>query len=87
MSFIFVADDDPVFRGLLTKTREDARHVVGAVSDGQAAVTAIALKRPDLAILDMEMPGGADDYLSKPLKPDLLLACFDHQLSGRRRAL
>lgn len=125
MSFIIVADDDPVFLGLLTKTLEDAGHVVGAVGDGQAAVAAITLKRPDLAILDMGMPGGsgvdavrrlrlsgydyriplimltartsskdadiayragADDYLSKPLDPDLLLACIDRQLSGRKRA-
>jgi DNA-binding response OmpR family regulator len=125
MSFIIVADDDPVFRGLLTKTLEDAGHIVGAVGDGQSAVAAIILKRPDLAILDMSMPdgsgvdavrqlrrsavghelplimltgrtsnkdsdiayrAGADDYLSKPLDPDLLLACVDRQLSGRKRS-
>jgi DNA-binding response OmpR family regulator len=124
MSFIIVADDDPVFRQLLTRTLQQAGHVVGAVSDGQSAVAAIALKRPDLAILDMSMPGGsgveavrqlrmlsevhetpiimltartsdkdaeiayragADDYVSKPLDADLLLACVDRQLSGRRR--
>lgn len=125
MSFIIVADDDPIFLGLLISTLEDAGHVVGAVADGQSAVAAITLKRPDLAILDMGMPGGsgvdavrqlrisgadhrlpvimltartsskdadiayragADDYLSKPLDPDLLLACVDRQLSGRKRA-
>jgi DNA-binding response OmpR family regulator len=125
MSFIIVADDDPVFRGLLTKTLEQAGHVVGAVGDGETAVAAIALKQPDLAILDMSMPGcsgvdavrrlrmtgrthelplimltsrtsnsdadiayraGADDYVCKPLDPDLLLACVDRQLSGRKRA-
>jgi DNA-binding response OmpR family regulator len=125
MSFIIVADDDPVFRGLLTKTLEDAGHVVGAVGDGQSALAAITLKRPDLAILDMSMPGcsgtdvvrqlrmltqayetplimltartsdkdadiayraGADEYISKPLDADLLLACVDRQLSGRKRA-
>lgn len=125
MSFIIVADDDPIFRALVTRTLEEAGHVVGAVSDGQSAVAAIALKQPDLAILDMSMPGcsgvdavrqlrtsrqtheiplimltgrtsnkdadiayraGADDYISKPLDPDLLLACVDRQLSGRRRS-
>lgn len=125
MSFIIVADDDPVFLGLLIKTLENAGHVVGSVADGESAVAAIKLKRPDLAILDVGMPGcsgvdairelrmsergcelplimltrctsdkdafiafraGADDYLSKPLDPDLLLACVDRQLSGRKRA-
>lgn len=125
MAFIIVADDDPVFLGLLTKTLKNAGHVVGAVDDGQSAVAAIALKQPDLAILDINMPGcsgvdavrqlrmsgqalevpiimltgrastkdsdiafraGADDYVSKPLDGDLLLACVDRQLSGRKRA-
>jgi DNA-binding response OmpR family regulator len=125
MSFIIVADDDPVFLGLLTETLESAGHVVGALGDGQSAVAAIALKRPDLAILDINMPGcsgvdavrqlrlsghareipiimltgrastkdsdiayraGADDYISKPLDADLLLACVDRQLTGRKRA-
>ncbi len=125
MSFIIVADDDPVFLGMLTQTLEKAGHVVGAVGDGQSAVAAIALKQPDLAILDINMPGcsgvdavrqlrlsgraqdipvimltgrnsnkdsdiayraGADDYISKPLDPDLLLACVDRQLNGRKRA-
>lgn len=125
MSFIIIADDDPIFLGLLTGTLERAGHVVGAVRDGPSAVAVITLKRPDLAILDINMPGcsgvdalrqlrlsgrhwevpiimltgrastkdsdiayraGADDYISKPLDVDLLLACVDRQLSGRRRA-
>jgi CheY-like chemotaxis protein len=57
MSFIIVADDDPVFLGLLTITLENAGHVVGAVGDGQSAVAAIERKQPDLAILDINMPG------------------------------
>ena len=124
MSFIIVADDDPVFLGLLTKTLESAGHIVGTLGDGQSAVSAIELKQPDLAILDINMPGcsgvdavrqlrmsgraqdipiimltarashkdsdiayraGADDYISKPLDRDLLLACVDRQLSGRKR--
>lgn len=32
-------------------------HVVGVVPDGKAAVSAITLKVPDLAILDVMMPG------------------------------
>lgn len=123
MSFIIVADDDPVFCGLLKATLERAGHVVGSVGDGDSAASVIALKQPDMAILDMNMPGcsgvdvvrklrsnaktyglpivmltargssrdadiayraGADDYISKPLDPDFLLACVDRQLSGRR---
>lgn len=124
MAFIIVADDDPIFAGLLRMTLEDDGHVVGSLSDGRSAVEALKLKRPDLAILDVNMPGcsgvevvrqlreceatrempvimltarngatdiniaahaGADEYLSKPLDPDLLLACVDRQLERRRR--
>ncbi|HEX8415885.1 MAG TPA: response regulator [Sphingomicrobium sp.] len=125
MSFIIVADDDPIFRELLSVTLQDAGHVVGSVADGVSALQAIAFKQPDLAILDANMPGcsgfdvvrqlrasgcaadmplimltaragdadkviadraGADDYICKPLDPDLLLACVDRQLHGRRRS-
>jgi DNA-binding response OmpR family regulator len=124
MSLIIVADDDPVFSGLIVHTLEKAGHVVGGVSDGPSALKAISLKLPDVAILDINMPGcsgvevvrqlrmsshaqhvplimlttrasekdaeiavraGADDYLRKPLDPDLLLACVERQLGGRRR--
>jgi DNA-binding response OmpR family regulator len=124
MSFIIIADDDPVFCGLLKATLEMAGHVVGMVADGESAAAVIAFKKPDVAILDMNMPGcsgvdvvrklrmsaatcavplimltarggsrdadiafraGADDYIAKPMDPDLVLACVDRQLNGRRR--
>ena len=124
MAFIIVADDDPVFSGLLRLTLEGDGHVVGALSDGRSAMAALKLKLPDLAILDVNMPGcsgvevvrqmreceatrdipvimltarngpndgniaaraGADEYIAKPLDPDLLLACVDRQLTRRRR--
>ena len=33
---------------------------------------------------DIAYRAGADDYISKPLDPDRLLACVDRQLDGRR---
>ena len=57
MAFIIVADDDPIFSGILRMTLEDDGHIVGSLSDGRSAVQALKLKRPDLAILDVNMPG------------------------------
>lgn len=126
MSLIIVADDDPVFCKLVADTLEAAGHIVGSVADRPSAVRSISLKLPDVAILDVNMPGapgvevvrqlrlssyaydvpliimttrtserdseiavraGADEYLRKPLDPELLLASVERQLSGRKRFL
>jgi DNA-binding NarL/FixJ family response regulator len=55
---IVIADDHPVFRrGLrMVVESEPGMQVVSEVDDGAAALTAITENRPDLAILDINMP-------------------------------
>ena len=57
MPRVIIADDDPVVCGLISAALESAGYVVGTVPDGPSAVGAITLKVPDLAILDVNMPG------------------------------
>ena len=57
MRRVIIADDDPIVCGLVSSMLESAGYLVGAVSDGPSAVGAITLKMPDLAILDINMPG------------------------------
>jgi len=55
---ILVVDDSVVIRKLLADTlsADPALEVVGVASDGRIALSKIALLRPDLVTLDIEMP-------------------------------
>jgi DNA-binding response OmpR family regulator len=55
---VVVADDDAAIRGLVeVAVRKAGAAVAAAVGDGTAAVDAIRSERPDLAVLDVSMPG------------------------------
>ncbi|MDH2415966.1 response regulator transcription factor [Nocardioides sp. CER19] len=84
---VLVADDQPLVRtGLVTLLDgEPDIEVVAAVTDGQQAVEAARRLRPDVACLDIRMPGTdgitATRQLSGPDVPDpvpvLVLTTFD----------
>nr|WP_218849219.1 response regulator [Nocardioides perillae] len=54
---ILVADDDVDIRELVEFKLSTLGHDIVAVGDGAAAVDACQAERPDLAILDIMMPG------------------------------
>src|SRR5258708_5602967 len=56
-TLILVADDDPKIRKLLTVNLEKRNYVVQEASDGDQAIASITQGLPDLAILDLVMPG------------------------------
>ena len=54
---VVIAEDDPDIRGLVSIAATKAGlKVLEVVSDGRAALNAIATHQPDLAILDISMP-------------------------------
>lgn len=57
---VVVADDDVAFRDVLVDILvDDGRFdLVGTAQDAQSAVALCAQARPDLAVLDVRMPGG-----------------------------
>lgn len=57
MARILVADDDVDIRELVEFKLSTLGHDIMAVSDGQAAIEACQARRPDLAVLDVMMPG------------------------------
>ena len=56
---VLIADDHPLFRdGLARHIRERPElELIGEASDGPAALEAIRELRPDVAVLDIKMPG------------------------------
>jgi len=53
---VVVVDDDPDLRELLRHVFEHAGYAVTALEDGSVALDAIAATRPDIVVLDVEMP-------------------------------
>jgi len=54
---ILVVDDDPGVRDSLRRSLAFNGYEVELAEDGQQALTAIALRRPEAVILDVMMPG------------------------------
>jgi len=54
---IIFADDDLLMGEIVRELLKSEGHVVGLVADGETAVHTVILKRPDLVILDVMMPG------------------------------
>jgi len=55
---VLIADDDPDVRAVLAAQLGDRFEVVGTASDTDEAIALAAESRPDVAILDVQMPGG-----------------------------
>jgi diguanylate cyclase (GGDEF)-like protein len=57
---ILIADDDPSIRLTLAALarREESLDLVGQAEDATQAIELAALRRPDVVVLDWEMPGG-----------------------------
>ena len=74
MARILVADDDVDIRELVEFKLSTLGHDVVAVSDGQAAIDACQAQRPDLAVLDVMMPGVSGLDAVRAIRADPSLA-------------
>ena len=54
---VLVADDNPTNREVIGKILEKGGHRVTLVHDGEQALDALELERPDIVLLDRNMPG------------------------------
>jgi DNA-binding NarL/FixJ family response regulator len=55
---LLIADDDSVVRSMLSMTLERQFEIAAAVPDAAEAVAAAGALRPDVALIDVQMPGG-----------------------------
>ena len=74
MARILVADDDVDIRELVEFKLSTLGHDVVAVADGAAAIEACRVERPDLAVLDVMMPGVSGLDAIRAIRADAALA-------------
>jgi DNA-binding NarL/FixJ family response regulator len=55
---LLIADDDPVVRSMLSLTLERQFDIVGAARDADQAIALAQSTQPDVALIDVQMPGG-----------------------------
>jgi DNA-binding NarL/FixJ family response regulator len=55
---LLIADDDPVVRSMLSLTLEHQFEIVGAAYDSDQAIALAEETQPDVALIDVQMPGG-----------------------------
>lgn len=64
-----IAEDDPALRNLFTKIFTYAGFEVKCVADGDLALQSLTTARPDVMLLDIQMPGASGlqimDYLHR----------------------
>ncbi|HEV8106166.1 MAG TPA: response regulator [Burkholderiales bacterium] len=71
---VLVVDDDPDMAELLAATMEAEGMEPEVVSDGEAAIAAVAAAPPDLVLLDVLLPGTSGFEVCRRLKTDPLTA-------------
>jgi DNA-binding response OmpR family regulator len=74
MVTVLVADDDPDIRDLVVFKLEQAGHRVIAVGDGSAALRSVREHMPDIAVLDIMMPGMSGIDVCRQLRADPVTA-------------
>lgn len=75
---VFIADDHPIFRQGLLKIMEGDPffEIIGESGDGEKALHAIRDLRPDIAVLDISMPGMSGLEIVKHVQKDGLKTEF-----------
>ncbi len=57
MAYVLIADDDEIVAGLASEALIDAGHPCGWVTNGTEAWDLLQKRRPDVLLLDQNMPG------------------------------
>jgi DNA-binding NarL/FixJ family response regulator len=67
---VLVADDDPMLRMALSEVLEAEvdLHVVATAEDAEEAVALAARHSPDVAVLDVRMPGGGASHPTREIR-------------------
>ncbi len=88
---ILIVDDDPLLRAFLTEVIRHAGYDTVTAGSGEEALQVVAAGEPDLALLDITMPGMNGLELAARLKADstvpfMFLSAVDDSDSARQAA-
>ncbi|UZK66678.1 response regulator transcription factor [Sphingomonas sp. M1-B02] len=85
MAYIIIADDDELVREVVREALLAEGHIVGAVDNGGDAWRAIVAKRPDMVILDCNMPEASGIIVLREMRNRMEFAATPVLiLTGRR---
>ncbi|MEE4537344.1 MAG: response regulator [Erythrobacter sp.] len=68
MAHILIADDDELISELASQVLIDHGHACGWVTSGEEALQLLARRRPDILLLDQDMPGMSGVTLLRQLR-------------------
>ncbi len=68
MAYILIADDDELIAELASQVLIDAGHACGWVTSGEEALDLLKYRRPDVMLLDQDMPGMTGVTLLRQLR-------------------
>jgi DNA-binding response OmpR family regulator len=74
MKLVLIADDEPHLRLLVSATIESDEYEVVEAEDGDQAWEIIHERHPDVAILDVQMPGRSGLDIARSVRADPALA-------------
>lgn len=74
MAYILVADDEFLLAMILSDVLEDEGYEVATVSNGEAALSSVYKRRPDLVITDFMMPAMTGLEFAEAIRSDKTLA-------------
>jgi CheY-like chemotaxis protein len=88
---ILIVDDDPLLLAFLTEVIGHAGYDTIAVTSGEEALRVVAAREPDMALLDISMPGMSGLELAATLKasssvPFMFLSAVGDSESARQAA-
>jgi DNA-binding NarL/FixJ family response regulator len=87
---VLIADDDPVMRMVLGAIagREPDLELAGEAEDAEQAIVLAAELKPDIVLLDVDMPGGGGAHAARGIRAQLphveLLALSAHTSEHER---
>jgi DNA-binding NarL/FixJ family response regulator len=83
---VLIADDDPDVRAVLSARLAPQFEVVGTAADTDGAIALAAETRPDIAIVDVQMPGGGGLRATREIRaaaPDTTIVALSADESER----